>query len=347
MFTDNSNEYKEAIEHGELVVPPGLDNSKVQSIYEIPNILGGAPIEAERPNLEASEPVTQPAVAAKLDAEEPVEVAVKNEVAKEEPALSLRVSEGAGYQKAVKINQLGTRYWILSQYSASAMDAALKGFFATQNLQISEQDSQGGMYATAWKKRAGVSAYEQFIFKLRPGLQYGTTELEVVEISAGSPGASANWSASSSIKAREVDMLKRVAKFLSGVDAPLSGRYGQQNDNLKIKEGKQTYLRLGVDYTRTWAAVQEALKKASYSIDQRDSARGLLWVSSKVDQPQKSGGFFSRLRGGSAPADSFVVSVKAIAGKNASAILVQSPDGDALSKSQSKNILNKITYYIN
>jgi outer membrane protein assembly factor BamC len=284
VFRDKSQDYKKAREVPVLKVPDARDSASLGEMYPIPpitdNLLLAGEFEVPRPS---------PLVAGAED-------------------------------EQVRIQTLGEESWALVNAAPGQVWPQVRAFLSVSQVPVARVDASAGIIDSAWVNLEGESMASRFRFRIDQGVQRGTSELHVLQMSQA--GDVDSWPASSDAPAQESEMLRALAQYLanSADSTPVSMMADQAISavgKVSIQEGpdKDIYIRLGLPYDRAWASVGRAIEESHFEITDRDRSAGKYYVRFLgTDSEEEEGWFDWMLSGDDDPLvdQAFVVSVDAL-----------------------------------
>lgn len=268
MFPDTSEDYKQARERAPIQLPEGKDDSALQEIYPIPPVRDSLVLDGEF------------------------------EVPRPTPLVA-----GAG-EDVVRIQSLGEESWALIAIAPGQLWPQVRSFLAAAGIPVARVDAQAGLIDSDWLELEGQAMASRFRFRIEQGVQRGSSELHVLQMNRAGDGVT--WPSLSDNVAQEAEMLRAVAQFIanSADSAPVS----MMADRAMSAEGKialeeadagYTYIRVGLPFSRAWAALAKALEDSRFEITDRDRSEGTYFVRYLGEQAEQERGWFSRLFSGS------------------------------------------------
>ena len=218
-------------------------------------------------------------------------------------------------------------------------------------------DARAGIMESNWLNLEGQSLDSRFQFRMEQGVQRGTSELHVLQMTQGGSAAD-EWPAKSDDPVQGADMLQAVAQFLadSAESAPVSmiAEQGISADGkISLKEAPEgySYLQLGLPFDRAWASVGRALEKSSFNITDRDRSSGTYYVRFQNEAAEDEQGWWSRLWKNDETQPSldqvFLVSIKSLKEQAVSIRLSPQDKGVPFEKRQEQEMLTAIKGNIN
>jgi len=284
MFRDKSNDYKKAREVPLIRVADGEGEAPAGELYPIPpisdTILAAGKFEVPRP-----------------------------------------AALGAGSEdEQVKIQSLGEESWTLVNNAPGQVWPQVRAFLAASQIAVARVDANAGIIETSWVSLEGQSMASRFRFRIDQGVQRGTSELHVLQMSQA--GDVDSWPETSTDRAQEKEMLQAVSQFIanSADSTPVSMVADQAinaEGKIAMQEGAEgdIYLRLSLPYDRAWASVGRAIEESNFEITDRDRSAGKYYVRFLGIQTEEEKGWFDWLWGSDEDPminQQFVVSVESL-----------------------------------
>ncbi len=284
VFRDKSNDYKKAREVPQLRVPEGESEAALGEIYPIP-------------------PITDTVmVAGKFDVPRPTPL------------------DSRGEDEQVRIQSLAEESWALVNTAPGQVWPQVRAFLSASQIPVARVDASAGVIETAWVTLEGASMASRFQFRIDQGVQRGTSELHVLQMSQA--GDVNSWPQTSSDLAQEKDMLRAISQYIanSADSTPVSMVADQAihaEGKISMQEGPDNdiYIRLSLPYDRAWASVGRAIEEANFEITDRDRSAGKYYVSFLGAQSEDEAGWFDWMLGSDDDpmvGQQFVVSVDAL-----------------------------------
>ncbi|MEE4146946.1 MAG: outer membrane protein assembly factor BamC [Halieaceae bacterium] len=284
VFRDKSEDYKKAREVPPLRVPDSNDSASLGEMYPVPpitdNLLLAGEFEVPRPS---------PLVAGAED-------------------------------EQVKIQTLGEESWALINAAPGQVWPQVRAFLSVSQIPVARVDASAGIIDSAWVNLEGESMASRFRFRIDQGVQRGTSEMHVLQMSQA--GDVDSWPASSDKPAQENEMLRALAQYIanSADSTPVSMMADQAISSvgkISIQEGPDNdiYIRLSLPYDRAWASVGRSIEESDFEITDRDRSAGKYYVRFLGAGSEEEAGWFDWMF--SADEDpligqAFVVSVDAL-----------------------------------
>lgn len=264
MFRDRGEDYRKARVEPELTLPENIESPAMEGNYAIPPI-------SDQSKLQSAFVVPRP--------ESLAEEAERDNV---------------------RINKLGDQKWILVNDSPGEVWPRLRGFLDLNQLTLARTDAVNGLLETAWMQPAAEdSLKERYRLRIEQGVQRGTCEVYVLQ--ADLRAGREEWPAVSSNSEREDIMTQELSQYLadSTAEASVSMLAQQAIDSagrVSIEQPKEgePYLKLDLPFSRAWASLNLAVKKAGFTLDDLDRSQRLVYVNYIAEDPDADeGGFFS------------------------------------------------------
>jgi len=264
VFRDRSEDYKKAPQTQPLVVPEGMQSVPLRDMYVIPPVQDSFLSQGE---FEVPRPVP--------------------------------LSTGAG-SEVVRIQKLGDDSWALIGVAPGQVWPEVRNFMSASGMQIARADAQAGIMESNWLTVEGQPLTSRFQFRIDQGVQRGTSELHVLQMSQAANAAP--WPDKSDDPAQAAQMLQAVAQFLadSSESAPVSMiaeqgiAAGGKITLVDVPQG-ESYLRLELPFDRAWASLGLALGKSGFEITDKDRSSGLYYVRYLGQAAEGEKGWWARL----------------------------------------------------
>ena len=296
-FPGQANDYLDAKESSEIVLPEGIKTESIYDDYPIPELTLSQVLPA------------------------------KFEVPRVEP---LDVLDNKG---SVRVQRFEQQQWILINASPSEVWPLVSNFLLTNNIVLATADGTLGLIETDWlssslmdtsvladidlanlafsevseRRPITQAVKEQFRFKLKAGVQKNTTEILVTQRSialSDSVDTAPNWTLVSTSQMREDNMVKLLSEHLaSAPNQPshslLAQGIGSASRILfNYDADGRPYLALYLPFDRAWASLGLALQKASFKVTDLNRSTGVYYAHSiPKAKKEKERGFFKRLLG--------------------------------------------------
>jgi outer membrane protein assembly factor BamC len=319
VFRDRSEDYKKAPDLPPVTVPEGMESAPMREIYAIPQV--------EEIYLEPGE----------------------FEVPRPAP-----LAAGTG-QELVKIQKLGEDRWILIGVAPGQVWPQVRNFMSASGMQVARADARAGIMDSNWLAVEGESLPSRFRFRMEQGVQRGTSELHILQMTQR--GSGEEWPDRSDDMQLEVQMIQAVAQYLadSAESAPVSMVAEQgisAGGKISLQESPRggTFLRLELPYDRAWASLGRALEKSSFEITDRDRSSGIYYVRFLGEAADDDPGWWSSLwQDDDAPPPErvYLVTMSALPGEAVSIELKPQDSAVLLEKREEQEMLTAIKGNIN
>ena len=325
VFRDKSNDYRLARIEKPLELPEGMETSAYGDSYAIPEI-------SDRSALSGEFVVPSP---------EPLSDDVDRD--------------------AVRINKLGNQQWILANGSPGQVWPRLRSFFNLNQLSIQRADAVQGVLETVWlKPSAEGTLKERYRLRIDQGVQRGTSEIYVLQ--ADTRAGEDRWPEISSNAEREELMMQEVAQFLAnnttgGSVSMLAQQAIDSSGRVTLEQegNAEPFIRLQLPFSRAWASLGRAIRKAGIAVDDLDRNQRLFYVrydKERQDQEDEEPGWFSGWFGGDEedaealnPGQAYFIRVKEESSQ-AVEITVERQSGEAMDEGESDHILKLIKRHL-
>jgi uncharacterized lipoprotein len=174
-------------------------------------------------------------------------------------------------------------------------------------LPVARAEATSGQLETSWLQPANSGqAEERYQFIVDQGVQPGTSEVRVVQaVRANSPSS---WPRYSDDAGREDAMLRELAQYLAdassaGAVSMLAERGIDDTGRLTLQQsvnGSDPSLLIKLSFERSWAALNGALERGQFAIEDRNQEQKTFWVKAlpeleEVVVEEEEGGWFSWL----------------------------------------------------
>jgi len=296
-FPGQANDYLDAKESSEIVLPEGITTESIHDDYPIPELTLSQVLPA------------------------------KFEVPRVEP---LDVLDNKG---SVRVQRFEQQQWILINASPSEVWPLVSNFLLSNNIVLATADGTLGLIETDWLSSSLINTSvladidlanlafseaserrpitqavkEQFRFKLKAGVQKNTTEILVTQRSIASNASvdtAPNWGPVSTSQMREDNMVKLLSEHLASAPSQPSHSLLAQGIGsasrviFNYDADGRPYLALYLPFDRAWASLGLALKKASFKVTDLNRSTGVYYVHAMPKaKKEKKRGFFKRMLG--------------------------------------------------
>ena len=266
LFPDKSQEYKKAREVPTIQVAEGQDSASIGEIYPVP-------------------PIT-----------DAILLAGKSEVPR--PVRLLAGTE----DEQVRIQTLGDESWALVHTAPGQVWPQVRAFLSVSQIAVARVDARSGLIESAWVTLEGEAMASRFQFRIDQGVQRGTSEVHVLQMSQA--GDVNSWPDISSSPSQEDEMLRAVSQFIanSADSTPVSMVADQAisaSGKISMQEGPDNniYIRLSLPYDRAWASVGRAIEESNFEITDRDRSAGKYYVRFLGVKTEEEAGWFDWMLG--------------------------------------------------
>jgi outer membrane protein assembly factor BamC len=265
IFSDGSDEYRDAKSLPVITLPPGVESGPLDPLFEVPKA-------------QVSEFDRQELVGGKVP----------------RPAPMSQDSEFA----RVKIQKVGERRWILAEAPTGQVWPLVQSFLARQGISVALAKPQAGVIETGWLSfTVDASSQARYRIRIEKGVRDNASEVHVLHQQL-SQGQSAPWPAVSHDAARESWMLDELAQSLaqgmSFRSASLLGQsVGGAEKVLLRRDEQDAVLDMYLDEERAKATLAHALNREGMKIWEESASLGLFYVG--YDDPQDEPGWWKKL----------------------------------------------------
>lgn len=256
VFRDSSNDYRKARIEKPLERPEGMGAGVYNDSYAIPEI-------SDRSALNGEFVVPSP---------EPLSDDVDRD--------------------AVRINTLGNERWVLANGAPGQVWPRLRSFFNMNKLSLQRADAVTGVLETVWLQPSTEHVLkERYRLRIDQGVQRGTSEIYILQ--ADSSAGTERWPETSSNLQREQLMMQEVAQFLAnnttgGSVSMLAQQAIDSSGRVTLEQdgSAEPYIRLQLPFSRAWASLGRAIRKAGIAVDDLDRDQRIFYV--RYDQEQQN-----------------------------------------------------------
>ncbi len=273
VFRDRQGEYLEAQTIPRTEIPEGLDSYIIDDLLVIPEIGN----QEAQPFLAAPRP---------------------------------RPLEGASDREVV-IQRMTDRAWIIVDASPAEVWPRIRDYWRQANIQIATENPTIGQMDTAWFERASDPINrEKFRVVIDTGFQDNSSEIRLIHVVAprGTPVfEQINWPERSEDFDLEYETLSDMSTYLADVAdlnnaSSVSFLAGNISSTGKAAifttPAGSDVLALQADYSRCWAAVGRALRRAGTDITSEASEIGMyevLYVPGTGEEEEEEPGFLTKV----------------------------------------------------
>jgi outer membrane protein assembly factor BamC len=208
-----------------------------------------------------------------------------------------------GEDDQVRIQSLADESWALVNAAPGQLWPQVRAFLSASQIPVARVDARAGLIESAWVNLEGQSMASRFRFRIDQGVQRGTSELHVLQMSQ--VGDVDSWPKTSSSPDQENEMLRAVSQFIANsADSTPVSMVADQSINtegkISMQEGPDhdIYIRLTLPYDRAWASVGKAIEESNFEITDRDRSAGKYYVRFIGTDSEEEAGWFDWLLGG-------------------------------------------------
>lgn len=317
MFRNRGKDYLKSEEIAPIALPPGVHTDAIGTLYAIPPI-----------------PETS--------------LIYETEGAPRPQSLSSNLLE-----EEVKIQSLSGRRWILINRSPSEVWPRVRNILNRNSVPIAVANATAGVIETAWLQFEDDGENEnRFRFTIAEGIQTNSTEVSILHASKPRGAPSPAWPETSTSETREQNMTRVLASSLSadatkGTVSLLAQTIGGGSKvEILTPADADPFIRIKLDYDRSWASVGYSVSKEEFSVVDQDRSTGVLYVlyKDKEERAEDKPGFFARLLGRDEPKERPAANYQVRLTKGAEGIEVRVYDTDQspLKRSETLRLLKKI-----
>lgn len=193
--------------------------------------------------------------------------------------------------REVVIQRMDQRAWIVAEASPSQVWPRIRDYWRQNNVVIAFENPTGGIMETGWFVLAGnVTTQEKFRVIVDTGFQDNSSEIRLLHMEAPQAApvlVQRPFPAQSMNPETEYTVLSSLSTHLADFAdvnqaSSVSFLAGSINSTgkaaLSTTPGGNKVLQLKADFTRSWAALGRALRRANITIQGDDSTQGLYEV---------------------------------------------------------------------
>ena len=232
----------------------------------------------------------------------------------------------SGTSNEVRMHKLGELRWVYVETLPSSAWPVMKDFWTASNYGLSLSNPNTGIIESNVVESDGKES--KLIMKIEHGIRQASSEVFVSHVVLQNK----EWVRVSGDNNLEANVLRQVLDYFAS--SPSSGgtslvalnlNYGQKAV-LKQSDNKDNFIELNLEYARSWAAVDRALKEALITVNDLDRDQGIFFVEFSKQGEEK--GFIRRFFSGESFKGSYQVIVKEI-NENTCMITIVSDGEDA------------------
>tara|TARA_B100001778_G_scaffold29961_1_gene21710 strand:- start:300 stop:1283 length:984 start_codon:yes stop_codon:yes gene_type:complete len=203
----------------------------------------------------------------------------------------------SGTSNEVRMHKLGELRWVYVETLPSSAWPVMKDFWTASNYGLSLSNPNTGIIESKIIKASGSDS--KLIMKIEHGIRQASSEVFVSHVIQ----QNGSWIRVSGEDNLEANVLRQVLDYFAS--APSSGgtslvalnlNYGQKAVLKQSDDNKNSFIELNLEYARSWAAVDRALKEALITVNDLDRDQGVFFVEFSKQQEEK--GFVRRFFSG-------------------------------------------------
>ena len=199
----------------------------------------------------------------------------------------------SGTSNEVRMHKLGELRWVYVETLPSSAWPVMKDFWTSGNYGLSLSNPNTGIIESNIVESDGKES--KLIMKIEHGIRQASSEVFVSHVIRQKE----QWVRVTGEDNLEAKVLRQVLDYFAS--SPSSGgtslvalnlNYGQKAV-LKQSDNKDSFIELNLEYSRSWAAVDRALKEALITVNDLDRDQGVFFVEFSKQGEEK--GFIRRL----------------------------------------------------
>jgi len=232
----------------------------------------------------------------------------------------------SGTSNEVRMHKLGELRWVYVETLPSSAWPVMKDFWTASDYGLSLSNPNTGIIESNRVESNGKET--KLIMKIEHGIRQASSEVFVSHVVQQNE----EWVRVTGENNLEAKVLRQVLDYFAS--SPSSGgtslvalnlNYGQKAV-LKQSDNKDNFIELNLEYARSWAAVDRALKEALITVKDLDRDQGIFFVEFSKQGEEK--GFIRRLFSSESFVGNYQVIVKEI-NENTCMVTIVSDDDDA------------------
>jgi len=217
----------------------------------------------------------------------------------------------SGTSNEVRMHKLGELRWVYVETLPSSAWPVMKDFWTSSNYGLSVSNPNTGIIESKAIETSGNNS--KLIMKIEHGIRQASSEIFVSHVVQ----QKGDWVRVSGEDNLEAKVLREVLDYFAS--SPSSGgtslvalnlNYGQKAVLKQSDNNKDSFIELNLEYARSWAAVDRALKEALITINDLDRDQGIFFVEFSKQEEKK--GFLRRLFSGESFKGNYQVIVKEV-----------------------------------
>ena len=200
----------------------------------------------------------------------------------------------SGTSNEVRMHKLGELRWVYVETLPSSAWPVMKDFWISSNYGLSLSNPNTGIIES--KTIENLDNNSKFIMKIEHGIRQASSEVFVSHVVQ----QNGEWIRVSGEDNLEAKVLRQVLDYFAS--SPSSGgtslvalnlNYGQKAVLKQSEDNQNSFIELNLEYARSWAAVDRALKEALITVNDLDRDQGIFFVEFSKQEEEK--GFVRRL----------------------------------------------------
>ena len=200
----------------------------------------------------------------------------------------------SGTSNEVRMHKLGELRWVYVETLPSSAWPVMKDFWISSNYGLSLSNPNTGIIES--KTIENLENNSKFIMKIEHGIRQASSEVFVSHVVQ----QNGEWIRVSGEDNLEAKVLRQVLDYFAS--SPSSGgtslvalnlNYGQKAVLKQSEDNQNSFIELNLEYARSWAAVDRALKEALITVNDLDRDQGIFFVEFSKQEEEK--GFVRRL----------------------------------------------------
>ena len=200
----------------------------------------------------------------------------------------------SGTSNEVRMHKLGELRWVYVETLPSSAWPIMKDFWTASNYGLSISNPNTGIIESNIVQTSGNDS--KLVMKIEHGIRQASSEVFVSHVSQ----LDGDWVRVSGEENLEAKVLRQVLDYFAS--SPSSGgtslvalnlNYGQKAVLKQSDNNKESFIELNLEYARSWAAVDRALKEALITVNDLDRDQWIFFVEFSKQEEQK--GFVRRL----------------------------------------------------
>ena len=244
----------------------------------------------------------------------------------------------SGTSNEVRMHKLGELRWVYVETLPSSAWPVMKDFWTSSSYGLSLSNPNTGIIESKAMESLGNNS--KLIMKIEHGIRQASSEVFVSHVVQ----LNGDWVRVSEEDNLEAEVLRQVLDYFAS--SPSSGgtslvalnlNYGQKAVLKQSDDNKDSFIELNLEYARSWAAVDRALKEALITVNDLDRDQGVFFVEFSKQEEEK--GFIRRLFSGESFTGKYQVIVQEVNDNTCMVTIVS--DGED-SKLYERDLLSEI-----